>query len=128
MDKKNYKQKVFRERVVNNAATMRLAALSLIYGTWLQLNPSILVRYSIYELLESIFDPNLISYAHVISAIGLLIGVVFGKREVKNFFSIAITVLWTTMAISAFISPPPNAIWIFCGFISILCYEAIWVD
>ena len=128
MDKKNYKQKVFRERVVNNAATMRLAALSLIYGIWLQLNPNILIQYSIYELLESIFDPSFIDYAHVISAIGLLIGVLFSKREVKNFFSIAITVLWTTMAISAFISPPPNTIWIFCGFISILCYEAIWVD
>lgn len=128
MNKKNYKQNVFRERIVNNAATMRLAALSLIYGIWLQLNPSILFRYSIYELLESIFDPNLISYAHIISAIGLLIGVVFGKREVKNFFSIAITVIWTTLTMSAFISPPPNAFWIFFGFISILCYEAIWVD
>lgn len=128
MNKKKYKQKDFRERVVNNAATMRLVALSLIYGIWIQLNPSILVRYSIYELLENFFDPNLIGYAYIVSAIGLLVGVVFGKREIKNFFSVTVTVLWTTMAISAFISPPPNSIWIYCGFISVLCYEAIWVD
>ena len=128
MDKQKYKQKAFRERIANSSATIRIATLSLIYGIWLEMNPSILVRYYIFELLEGLFNPRLISYAHILFSLGLIVGVVFQNKNFKNFSLISVTVLWTTMAVSAFVSPPPNAIWIYCGFISIFCYESIWME
>lgn len=118
--------------VVSNAKrygrSTRLALLTVVYGLWLQLSQGVLVRYLIYQLLQDLISPQAIAMTFVFVGVGSLIGIAIGIKEVKALFSTMTTVLWSTWAISFFITPPPNSVWIFSAFIAYLSYEAIWVD
>lgn len=116
------------ENIKRNFPNFRLAVFSFIYGLWIHFNPDILIRYSIYELIESIVSYHFIGLIFIVVSSGLIIGSVLNKRGLRNFFSVLLTAIWTTFAISFFITPPINTIWLYTGFIAILCYEAIWND
>ena len=118
--------------VINNAKryrrSTRLALLTVVYGIWLQLNQGVLVRYLIYQLVQDLISPQAIAATFVFVGAGSLIGIAIDIRGIKALFFTMTTVLWSTWAISFFITPPPNSVWIFSAFIAYLSYEAIWVD
>lgn len=117
-----------RQRILANKSSSKVALISIIYGLWLLFNQNVLSKYLIYELMKDYINSYLIAMTFIIIGLTLVVGIISNARVVKNISTVLMTVTWSTWAISFFITPPPNSVWVFSGFVACLSYEALWAD
>lgn len=129
MQEKNIKRKInIKHRLKINKVSLKVAVITLIYGCWLYFNQNVLSKYLLYELMQDYIKPSIIASIFIVIGTIMLISILIDKRVVKKLSTILVTAVWSTWAMSFFITPPPNSVWIFAAFVTALSYEALWVD
>ena len=90
-----------------------LGITSIVYGLTLYLNPGILKRYQLYQIIDKIFDIHSVAVAFVVLGAIKLIGVVINSKQLKRISIIWLTAFWSIFSVSFMMTPPTNTVWIF---------------
>lgn len=117
-----------KQRLIVNKTSTTVGTITLMYGLWLLFNQEVLSKYLLYQLMESYTNTAIIASVFITVGAFLLIGLATNKRVVKNLSAILTTMIWSTWAVSFFITPPPNSVWVFSILITVLSYEGLWID
>lgn len=90
-----------------------LGITSIVYGLTLYLNPGILKKYQLYQIIDEIFDNNFVALVFVVLGAIKLIGVVKSSKPLKRISIIGLTAFWSIFSVSFMMTPPTNTVWIF---------------
>ena len=90
-----------------------LGITSIVYGLTLYLNPGILKRYQLYQIIDEIFGIHYVALAFVVLGAIKLIGVVKSSKSLKRISIIGLTAFWSIFSVSFMMTPPTNTVWIF---------------
>lgn len=99
-----------------------LSITSILYGLTLYLNEDILVNYTVYSLIEKIFDNHAISLIFIILGILKLIGILLNNSKLKRISLIGLSAIWMVFCVSFVLSPPINTVWIFSLSMALLAF------
>lgn len=89
-----------------------LAVGSIIYGTQLYVQPTILQDYKVYQLIREMFDYRIIGAIFVLLGILKIIGIVLKHRTIKVIAIRGLLFVWLLFMVAFVITPPPNTVWI----------------
>lgn len=94
-----------------------LSIFSIFYGIQLIRFPEISNSYKVYELIkEIIVDGRTIGFVILLLGVAKLVGIITNNKFLKRVGLIGLMMAYAMLAISFFISTPPNTISILTGY------------
>lgn len=84
-----------------------------VYGLILFIYPGILENYSVYQYVDEVMNPKVASIIFVVLSALMIAAYLAKVKSLLRIITSLLIAIWFIFAVSFFISPPPNTIWIF---------------
>ena len=98
---------------------------SFIYGFWIAIFPDILNTFSVYHYVRAIFNPWEVGGLFMILSTGILLSFHFKWRRSILILTNILMMLWSMLAVSFFITSPPNTVWLFALTMTVLTFSLV---
>lgn len=98
---------------------------TFIYGFWIAVFPNILLTYSVYYYIRSIFEPWEVGGLFMVLSIGILLAFHFDWRWTILILTNALLMLWSMFTVSFLITTPPNTVWLYAVIMTYFTFSLV---
>lgn len=98
---------------------------TFIYGFWIAIFPDILLSYSVYHYIRSIFEPWQVGGLFMALSIGILLAFHFDWRWTILILTNTLLMLWSMFAVSFLITAPPNTVWLYAVIMTYFTFSLV---
>ena len=111
-----------RDVIILRWNSIIISLTSIVYGSWLLIHPDILKDYTMYEVINQMFNSHFICFAFIFCGMLKLLGILINSKALKKVSIFALSFLWMMFGVSFALATISNTVWIFAFSIALLSF------